>query len=94
MSHRADATLAEAKRHLVEYEARIARQRAIVAALERRPPLADPAMTRRLVETTELAQNVLAAMEATHYLGLQHVARLIQQQRSAVAAPINRRTDS
>jgi hypothetical protein len=83
----ADAALAQAKRHVVEYEARIARQQAIVDTLERRPPLADAAMTRRLVETTALALDVLAAMQATLYLGRQHVARLTQQQRSAVGPP-------
>jgi hypothetical protein len=38
-------------------------------------------MTRRLVETTELAHHVLAAMQATLHLGRQHVARLESGQR-------------
>jgi len=81
MAHSEDAALAQAKRHVVDFEARIVRQQAIVDALERRPPLADVAMTRRLVETTELAHHVLAAMQATLHLGRQHVARLESGQR-------------
>lgn len=89
MAHSANAALAQAKQHVVEFEARIARQQAIIETLERRPPLADAAMTRRLVETSALALDVLAAMQATLYLGRQHVARLTQQQRSAVGPPAN-----